>query len=75
HDERLRALCAFAGEFPQLVTIETIGTSREGRPIPPATVTHRVTGAAADKPAFWMDGTSTPWSSPAPRPAGTCSTG
>ncbi|MCS7101708.1 MAG: M14 family zinc carboxypeptidase [Burkholderiaceae bacterium] len=48
----------FADEFPQLVTIATIGTSRGGQPIPLATVPHRATGAAADKPPFWVDGNS-----------------
>ena len=47
---------AFAREFPELVSVESIGTSHEGRDIWVATVTNAKTGPAADKPAFWVDG-------------------
>ncbi len=42
--------------MPHLVTVESIGRSHEGRDIWVATLTHRATGAAADKPAFLVDG-------------------
>ena len=49
-------LQAFAAEFPQLVGIESMGRSHEGRDIWIATVTNRATGPADEKPAFWVDG-------------------
>ncbi len=47
---------AFAREFPDLVSVESIGKSHEGRDMWVATVTNAKTGPAADKPAFWVDG-------------------
>ena len=49
-------LQAFAAEHPKLVAIESIGKSHEGRDIWVLTVTNSATGAAIDKPAFWVDG-------------------
>ncbi|MGH8802606.1 MAG: M14 family zinc carboxypeptidase, partial [Casimicrobiaceae bacterium] len=49
-------LHALAREHPELVAIESIGRSHEGRDIWVLTVTRTATGAAADKPAFWVDG-------------------
>ena len=49
-------LKAFATEFPQLVSFESIGRSHEGRDIWLATVTNRASGAASEKPGFWVDG-------------------
>ena len=54
--ELVDLLHAFAREYPQLVAIESIGRSHEGRDIPVVTVTNAATGPAADKPAFWVDG-------------------
>lgn len=56
YEELTRVLEAFAAEFPQLVSVQSIGTSHEGRAIPLVTVTNTATGAAADKPACWVDG-------------------
>jgi murein tripeptide amidase MpaA len=47
---------AFAAESPQLVSVESIGRSHEGRDLWLATVTNRATGPANEKPAFWVDG-------------------
>jgi murein tripeptide amidase MpaA len=47
---------AFANEHPDLVQIESIGSSHEGRDIWLATVTDVGTGPAIEKPAFWVDG-------------------
>ena len=47
---------AFAAEHPDLVSIESIGKSHEGRDIWVLTVTNVATGPAAEKPAFWVDG-------------------
>src|SRR5512144_787154 len=49
-------LQAFAAEHPELVAIESIGKSYEGRDIWVLTLTRRATGDAADKPALWVDG-------------------
>ena len=49
-------LAAFAREHPDLVSIESIGKSHEGRDIWVATVTNAATGPAGEKPAFWTDG-------------------
>ena len=54
--ELTEVLHAFAREFPELVGIESIGRSHEGRDLWVLTVTNRRTGAPEDKPAFWVDG-------------------
>ena len=51
--ELLRSLAA---EYPQLLSIESIGRSHEGRDIWLATVTQRARGEPGEKPAFWVDG-------------------
>lgn len=56
HAEMTELLKAFAAEHPDLVTLECIGKSYEGREIWVASVTNRKTGEAADKPALWLDG-------------------
>jgi murein tripeptide amidase MpaA len=43
-------------EHPQLLALESIGRSHEGRDIWVVTATNAATGPAADKPAFWVDG-------------------
>jgi murein tripeptide amidase MpaA len=49
----LRALCDSRGDLLQM---EKIGSSHEGRPIWLVTATRFATGAAEDKPALWVDG-------------------
>ena len=56
HDELTRLLFDYARAYPALVSVASIGKSFEGRDIWVATVTNVHTGAAADKPAFWVDG-------------------
>jgi murein tripeptide amidase MpaA len=56
YEELTAALRAFAAAYPQLVAIESIGKSFEGRDIPLVTVTNVATGPAAEKPAYWVDG-------------------
>lgn len=56
YDELTSALQALVREHPDLVAIESIGQSHEGRDIWVLTVTNTATGAAIDKPAFWIDG-------------------
>jgi murein tripeptide amidase MpaA len=54
--ELTELLKAFAAECPELVGVEAMGRSHEGRDIWIATVTNRATGPADEKPAFWVDG-------------------
>jgi len=56
YDELTRILHAFAEEYPQLVRIESIGKSYEGRDIWLLTLTNFATGSAEEKPALWVDG-------------------
>jgi murein tripeptide amidase MpaA len=56
YPELTALLHAFAAEYPDLVVLEAIGKSHEGRDIWVVTVTNTKTGTAADKPAFWVDG-------------------
>ncbi len=56
HEELLQQLQALAAEHSRYITVQTIGRSHEGRDIALVTVTDSGSGAAADKPAFWIDG-------------------
>ncbi len=56
YDELTALLLAYASEFPELVTLESIGQSHEGRTIWLVTVTLAGTKPASDKPAVWCDG-------------------
>ncbi len=56
YDELTRILHAYAEEYPNLVRIESIGKSYEGRDIWLLTITNFATGADTEKPAFWVDG-------------------
>jgi murein tripeptide amidase MpaA len=56
YDELTGHLRTLAEKRPDLITVESIGKSHEGRDIWCATVTNGATGPAAEKPAFWCDG-------------------
>lgn len=56
YDDLTRILQGFAQEYPQLVRVESIGKSHEGREVWLATVTNFASGDDKDKPAFWVDG-------------------
>ncbi|MDE2048886.1 MAG: carboxypeptidase [Betaproteobacteria bacterium] len=56
YDELTERLHALARTRPDLVQVESIGKSHEGRDIWLATVTRQSTGPAHEKPAFWVDG-------------------
>ena len=45
----------FVKEFPDLLSIESIGKSHEGKDIWLVTATNQATGPASDKPAYWVD--------------------
>lgn len=55
YDELTRALHDLASEHPELLQLESIGTSFEGRDIWLATVTNSATGTHSSKPAVWVD--------------------
>ena len=55
YDELMAALDTLAAARPDLVTLESIGRSHEGRDIRLATVTNSATGPHDEKPAIWVD--------------------
>jgi murein tripeptide amidase MpaA len=55
YEELMSALDELAAERPDLVTLESIGQSYEGRDIVLATVTNTKTGPHDEKPAVWVD--------------------
>jgi murein tripeptide amidase MpaA len=52
----VRFLTDWAGAHPELVRLEPVGKSYEGRDIFVMRVTNYKTGPDTDKPAFWVDG-------------------
>jgi murein tripeptide amidase MpaA len=56
HDDLTRLLQAYVQEYPDLLTIESIGKSHEGRDVWLVTATNHSSGPAAEKPALWVDG-------------------
>jgi murein tripeptide amidase MpaA len=56
YEDLTRILQEYAEGAPNLVRLESIGQSYEGRDIWLATVTNFDTGEADTKPAFWVDG-------------------
>lgn len=55
YDELVDWLHGVATDHPQLVSLETYGSSSEGRDLWLVTVSDETTAAAADKPAHWVD--------------------
>ncbi|MEM9951330.1 MAG: M14 family metallopeptidase [Chloroflexota bacterium] len=55
YDELTQIIHAFAEEYPNLVTVESIGQTYEGRDIWLLTITNGETGDASEKPAVWVD--------------------
>ncbi|MEO8278691.1 MAG: M14 family metallopeptidase [Ideonella sp.] len=56
HDELTGLLRSYAAARPDLVSLQSIGKSHEGRDIWVVTLTQIATGPDGDKPAFWADG-------------------
>src|SRR5438309_437316 len=56
YDELTKLLHVWADARPNLMQIESIGTTPEGRPIWFVTLTNKTTGAALEKPALVIDG-------------------
>jgi len=56
YDDLVRSLREVAGAYPDLVRLQSIGRSHEGRDIWLAIVTRFASGEDRDKPALWVDG-------------------
>jgi murein tripeptide amidase MpaA len=56
YNELTRLLKAYAKEYPDLIRLESIGKSHEGRDVWLVTATNVKSGADLEKPAFWVDG-------------------
>src|SRR5215207_942766 len=56
YDELTRLLKGYAKEYPDLIRLESIGQSYEGRDVWLITATNFKRGSDAEKPALWVDG-------------------
>src|ERR671913_303165 len=56
YNKLTRILKGYAKESPELIHLESIGKSHEGRDVWLVTATNFKSGADMDKPAFWVDG-------------------
>jgi len=56
YEELTSLLKAYAKEYSDLIKLESIGKSYEGRDVWLITATNFKSGADADKPALWLDG-------------------
>jgi murein tripeptide amidase MpaA len=56
YPELTRLLKEYAKEYPDLIRLESIGKSHEGREVWLVTATHYKSGSDTEKPAFWVDG-------------------
>ena len=56
YDELTRLLKAYAKEYPNLIRLESIGKSYEGRDVWLVTATDFKSGGDSEKPALWVDG-------------------
>jgi hypothetical protein len=56
-EDEVRDLVArLVAAYPKLLSVETIGTSSQGRPLIVVTLNNPATGPASTKPAMWIDG-------------------
>jgi murein tripeptide amidase MpaA len=56
YEPLVEILRGWASDYPDLIRLEAIGRSHEGREIYVVCVSNRNSGADSDKPAFWVDG-------------------
>jgi murein tripeptide amidase MpaA len=56
YDELTRLLKQYVREYPNLLKLESIGNSHEGRAVWLVTATNFKSGSDTDKPALWVDG-------------------
>ncbi len=59
-EEVERILVRLAEAYPELLTLESIGTSEQGRDLWLVTLNNPATGPASSKPAMWIDGSIHP---------------
>ncbi len=55
NEELSKLLEEWVKQYPELITVSTIGRSHEERPIWLLTISNRRTGSDTDKPAIWVD--------------------
>jgi murein tripeptide amidase MpaA len=55
YDDLTRVLFGLQQTYPEMLTIQSIGTSHQGRNIWLATITNPVTGGDTEKPGYWID--------------------
>jgi murein tripeptide amidase MpaA len=56
NEDLTRLLQAFAAEYPQLISLQSIGKSHQDRDVWLVTATNFCTGPDNEKPALWVDG-------------------
>ena len=56
YDDLTLLLQAFAAEYPNLIKLQSIGKSHEGREVWLVTATNFASGVDTEKPALWVDG-------------------
>jgi murein tripeptide amidase MpaA len=56
YEELTKLLKQYAKEYPNILRLESIGKSHEGREVWMVTATNFKTGTDVDKPALWVDG-------------------
>ena len=56
YNELTRLLKSYVKEYPDLIRLESIGKSHEGRDVWLVTATNFKSGEDEEKPAFWVDG-------------------
>src|SRR5512139_2285423 len=56
YNELTRLLKAYAREYPNLIKLQSIGKSHEGRDVWLVTATNFRSGPDTEKPALWVDG-------------------
>jgi murein tripeptide amidase MpaA len=56
YDDLTRLLHEYAKEYPNLIQVQSIGKSHEGREVWLVTATNTATGPDTEKPALWVDG-------------------
>ncbi len=56
YDDLVKVLYQYESEYPNLIQVESIGKSHEGREVYLVTATNRSTGPDTEKPALWVDG-------------------
>jgi murein tripeptide amidase MpaA len=56
YNELTRLLKAYSKEYPNLIRLESIGKSHEGRDVWLVTATNFRSGPDTEKPGFWVDG-------------------